>query len=153
MSVLVMYFTRTGNSKRIAEKIKSQINCDVVEIKDDKNWNGILGFIRGGFYCSFWKQTNPIINPDIDIAKYSRIVFISPVWASNVAPAVYSFIMNQKERLNDLTIILSNDGSEIEPAFKKIESKLGIIQHKFGITKKKNNEDEEISKIVDSLIG
>ena len=30
---IIIYFTYTGNTKKIAEKIKEKLNCDILEIK------------------------------------------------------------------------------------------------------------------------
>jgi flavodoxin len=42
MELQVVYFTRTGNSKRVAEKIAKKLNVSIIEIKDNKSWKGIF---------------------------------------------------------------------------------------------------------------
>ncbi|MBC7960795.1 MAG: flavodoxin family protein, partial [Vallitaleaceae bacterium] len=43
--IKVVYFSRTGNSKRVAEKIAQKIGSHVSVLTDDKNWKGLLGYI------------------------------------------------------------------------------------------------------------
>ncbi len=45
----VIYFTRTNNSKRVAEKIADRLSCEVVQITDNINWQGLFGYIKADF--------------------------------------------------------------------------------------------------------
>lgn len=41
MNKLIVYFSYTGNTKMIANKIREKLNCDILEIKkeqDIENW-------------------------------------------------------------------------------------------------------------------
>ena len=46
--ILVVYYSRTGNTRRVAEAISKEIGCDIEEIFDKKNRKGIIGYIRSG---------------------------------------------------------------------------------------------------------
>ena len=48
MKKLVVYYSRTGNTKVVAEKIANQLNADISEIIDRKNRKGRLVFLTGG---------------------------------------------------------------------------------------------------------
>ena len=78
MEPRVLYFTRSGNSERIARKIADLANCGVSRIADDKKWGGIIGFLRGGFYASNKKTTNAQITPEARLSDFSRIVIVGP---------------------------------------------------------------------------
>ncbi len=52
----VAYFTRTNTSKRVAEKIATALSCPCIQITDDKNWKGLFGYIKAGFYSSVHKS-------------------------------------------------------------------------------------------------
>ncbi len=149
--VKVLYFSRNGNSKRIAEKIAQKSGAEMSVITDDKKWKGIFGFIKGGAYASSWKVTTPLLSPVVSWDQYDKIVIVSPVWANNVAPAVYSLLMKEKKIMNKLVLVINNSGSETDSAFSNIETKLGEIPHQFGITKRKNNEDSVINAIIKVL--
>ena len=49
MRKLVAYYSRTGNTKFVAEKIAEQLDADLCEVADKKNWKGKLTFLTGGF--------------------------------------------------------------------------------------------------------
>ena len=60
----VLFFSRTGTSERIATKIADGLELSPIRITDDKNWNGILGFIKGGYYASTNKSVNIKVNDE-----------------------------------------------------------------------------------------
>jgi len=141
MNCRVCYFTLHGNSKRIAEKIAGRAGCGLSQITDDKNWKGVFGFLRGGFYAARSRMTNITVEPDIDFSEYDRVLIVGPVWAGNAVPAVYSILNREKANLHKIGLVLSSGGGETDPVFKRVENKLGAIAFKFGIPKDKVDED------------
>lgn len=85
----IYYFTRTNDSKRIAEQIAKQTNGVVLEIKDSNSYKGIIGFIKAGYMASS-KKLVPAIYDLPELADTIYLCF--PVWASNLPPVVASFI-------------------------------------------------------------
>ncbi len=43
---LVVFYSRTGTTKRVAESISNLLKCDVEEIVDRKNRKGPLGYLK-----------------------------------------------------------------------------------------------------------
>ena len=146
MKCRILYFSLSGNSKRIAEKIAAQAGCEVSRIADDKNWKGVLGFLRGGFYAMRFKMTNPSIEPDVDFNELDRVVIVGPVWAGNAAPAVYSLLNRERLNLKKVCLVLSSGGGDTAPAFKRIEEKIGETSFQFGIPRNKADEDTVVAQ-------
>ena len=48
MKCLVVYYTRTGKTKVVAEKVSAELGADIEEIVDLKKREGKLGWIAGG---------------------------------------------------------------------------------------------------------
>lgn len=151
MNSVVLYFTRSGNSKRIAQKIAEKAGCGLSQITDEKNWKGPFGFLRGGFYAATFRETHPSLSPEVDFSSYDRIAIVGPVWANNAAPAVYSLLIREKAILDKICLVLSSGGGEIEPAFQKVEQKTGTIPFKFGIPKQKADEDRVAGQAAEVL--
>ena len=151
MNCRVLYFTRSGNAKRIALKISEKAGCGISQITDEKNWNGIFGFIRGGFYAHSFRMTHPVVTPDVNFSEYDRIVIVGPVWAGNAVPAVYSLLMREKENLDKVCLVLSSGGGDTIPVFSRLESRMGAIPFKFGIPAGKTDEDEIAAQAAEML--
>jgi len=48
MKILVVFYSRTGATRTVAQKIADLVKGDLEEIKDTRNRAGILGFLRSG---------------------------------------------------------------------------------------------------------
>ena len=49
MKSLVVYYSRSGNTRFVAEKISQEIGGDIEEIIDKKRRNGLVGFVLSGY--------------------------------------------------------------------------------------------------------
>lgn len=88
---LVVYYSRTGNTRVIAESIREVLEADIQEIKDLKDRSGILGFI-GGMIDSKRHPLTEISPPNINLKDYDLIIVGSPGWGVKLTPAINTFI-------------------------------------------------------------
>ena len=151
MKTSVIYFSRTGNSKRIADKIASKLDCQTTELTDDVSWKGIWGWLKGGLYSLNGKTTNVKLSPETEVGEMDTIILVVPLWAGNVAPAGYSFLMKEIKSIKRLFVVIDNDGSDVGKTFSKLEATVGALENKYGITKQSKNEDEVIGKICEAV--
>jgi flavodoxin len=90
MKKLVVFYSRTGTTKKIAQEIARKINADIEEIADLKNRKGILNWIlagRDGMKGSLTK-----VNYSKDPGKYDLIIAGTPVWV-NMVPAIRTYLL------------------------------------------------------------
>lgn len=147
MKTVVLFFTRTGNSKRVATKISNNLGVPSLEITDDKNWHGIWGYLKGGYYASTNKSVN--INVSGDFEKADQYVVVSPLWAGGPSPSIREFLKKvPKEKVN---LVITCKGSDVESALVKYESKEGKLRACFGIVERLNNENQRIEEIINAV--
>jgi flavodoxin len=91
MRSLVVFYSRTGNSKFVAEKVASELNADTEEIVDLKKRRGWLGFIRAEYDATRGKETN-IEKKQKSPKDYDLIVVGTPVWNSRLTPAIRTYL-------------------------------------------------------------
>ncbi|MHA1170806.1 MAG: flavodoxin family protein, partial [Candidatus Heimdallarchaeota archaeon] len=94
MKSLVIYYSKTGNTKLMAESIASEVNAELFEIqraKDIKSSGGFMLYFRGGFE-SMTKKNIRLEKTDIDFSNYDLIFLGTPVWAWRLNPVVRSFL-------------------------------------------------------------
>ncbi len=90
-TTLIVYYSRTGNTRTISESIKDTLGCDIQEIKDLKDRSGILGFIGGMIDV----KKNPMtdISPkEVRVEDYNLLLIGSPGWGGKITPAINTFI-------------------------------------------------------------
>jgi len=84
---LVLYYSRTGNCRAVAQAIGETARCPVQEIKDLKNRAGFWGFISG--MIDIRKRPITDIEPvSVDLSPYDTIYLGSPIWGMRFAPAI-----------------------------------------------------------------
>jgi flavodoxin len=94
---LVVYYTRTGNARFVAETIAAEIGADVEEIVDLKKRSGALGFLSGGSDARRGKKTE-IAPTKKSPTDYDLIIVGTPVWAGRPVPAILTYL-----KKNDLS--------------------------------------------------
>lgn len=91
MKSLVVYYSRTGNAKFVAETVAAELGSDIEEVVDLKKREGKLGWMSAGRDASGGKQTE--IAPTTKNPKdYDFIVIGTPVWAWNPSAAIRTYL-------------------------------------------------------------
>jgi flavodoxin len=88
---LVVYYTRTGNARFVAETIAAEIGADVEEVIDLKKRTGALGFLSGGSDARRGKET-AIAPTKKSPAEYDLVIIGTPVWAGRPTPAILTYL-------------------------------------------------------------
>ena len=144
MSYKVVYFSRSGVSKRVAEKIAKKLSCSSIEITDNMNWKGIIGFLKGGYYAARNKDVEIKINGSI--VESDEIILITPLWAGGPAPAIRTLLKNiPSEKVH---LVVTADGSNVEKSIAKYENKHSKFKSVYGIVKSRNNEEQVIEELI-----
>jgi len=91
MKTLVIYYTRTGNAKFIAETIAAELGADIEEVIDLKSRQGKFGWLSAGRDAMGGKET------EIDQTKrtptdYDLIIIGQPIWAGSPTPAIRTYM-------------------------------------------------------------
>ena len=87
----VIFYSRTGNTKIVAEVIGATFGLPLQEIKDLKDRSGFFGFIGGMIDVRKYPITT--ISPETFNLEDDEVLFIgSPIWGMKFAPAITTFL-------------------------------------------------------------
>lgn len=93
MSKLIIYFTYTGNTKIIADKIKEKLNCDILEIKTvtpySEDYDTVVNDEQNSEASNHLPEIKDI---NIDLSHYDEIILGTPVWWYRPVPAIRTFL-------------------------------------------------------------
>ena len=93
MSKLVVYFSYTGNTRMIANKIKEKLNCDILEIKTVVPYSNDYDTVVNDEHNSEARNYLPEIQDiSLDLSKYNEIILGTPVWWYRPVPAIRTFL-------------------------------------------------------------
>ncbi|WP_297980329.1 flavodoxin [uncultured Methanobrevibacter sp.] len=124
MSTLVVYYSRTDVTKKLAEAIQSKLNCDIEEIVSKVNYQGKIGFARGGKDAISEKIVD-LEDLKFDPADYDLVYLGVPVWASKAANPMISYIKQNEGKFNNVKFFATAGGSGFEGTFKQMEEYVG----------------------------
>ncbi len=126
MKTLIIYYSRSGITKRAAMALSVALKCEIEEIKDRKNRSGLIGLLKAGMDSVLGKITK-IRDIEKDIAGYDLVIIGGPVWASTVCPAVRTFLLQYMDQLKEVAFFCTEGGSCGRRAFRTMEK---IIEKK-----------------------
>jgi len=110
MRSLVVYYSRSGTTKKAATAFSRVLGSDIEEIIDLKNRKGVIGWLSAGKDANLKKLTE-IKKTKKDPSKYKLIVIGTPVWAFTLTPAIRTFIAKKCRKLRKVAFFCTNDGS------------------------------------------
>lgn len=122
MNKLIVYFSYTGNTKMIANKIKEKLDCDILEIKTvipySKDYNTVVNDEQNSESSNHLPE---IQNINVDISKYDEIILGTPVWWYRPVPAIRTFLTQNDLSGKTIKPFATNAGW-LGKTFKEIES-------------------------------
>lgn len=122
--ILVTYYSRSGTTKNIGGMISDILKCDLEEIHDTKKRKGFLGFIIAG-RDSMFKRETVIESIKKDPAEYDLVIIGTPVWASNLTPAIRTYINSNKDKFKQVAFFNTLGGSDGEKVLDIMEELCG----------------------------
>ena len=112
MKTLVVFYSRTGTTKAVAERLVEALGCDSEEIVDTKNRRGSIGFLRSG-YDAVKRRLTTIKPTRRDPSEYNLVVVGTPVWVGTFSAAVRTYLyLNQNLPENVAFFCTYGRGSE-----------------------------------------
>lgn len=148
MTDLVIYYSRTGNTRTVAQIIAEQKNAQLLEIKDRKNRSGPIRYLQGAFDAMRNKTTN-IEYKAVNLMDYDTVYIGTPVWASNPTPAINEFVeQNDFTGVNTVvfaTMMSSGGDATTRNLSGDITNKGGNIIRSFSLAIKKDTDIKKLT--------
>ena len=157
MNAIVVYYSRTGTTKKAAEAIAKALGCDIEEIVDTQKRSGIGGWLRSGRQAM--KEETTTLEPlKKDISKYDLVIIGTPIWAGKMSVPTLTFITQNKATFKDVAFFYTSGGKDNEPkVFPVMETVCGKEpKAALGLRTKEVKKDlflEKVHVFVKSLSG
>ncbi|MBW6410005.1 flavodoxin [Clostridium weizhouense] len=119
---LIVYYSYTNNTKKIAEKIQMATGADICEIETVKPYTGDYNSVVEQGKQEVDRGFKPAIKPlNVNLGDYDTIIIGTPVWWYTYAPSVATFL--SKYDLSGKTIIpFATNGGWIGHTLKDIQN-------------------------------
>jgi flavodoxin len=149
MRSLVVFYSRTGNSKFVAENVASELGADTEEVIDLKNRTGRLGFLKAGYDATRSKETT-VEKTKKSPRNYDLIIIGTPVWNSRLTPAIRTYLKENDLSQKKIALFSTCSGRGCEKTLAMMKSLIpnADIVGELGITKTIENRAETERKII-----
>jgi len=130
---LVIYYSRTGNTRFIGEQIAKITQGDVEELLDKKNRKGLWGYLISG--------RDAVLNKAADLfdlkknpAEYDLIFVGTPNWAYNITPAIRAYLQKYNLEGKHVALFTTQESMGAEKVFntlRRLIPKAEIVSEKY----------------------
>ncbi|WP_297824908.1 flavodoxin [uncultured Methanobrevibacter sp.] len=140
MKSLVAYYSRTNTTKKLAESIANSVNADIEEVKPKVNYQGKIGFARGGKDALQAKIVD-LEDLKYDPADYDVVYLGAPVWAGKAANPLISYIKQNEGKFSNVKFFITAGGEGFDGALKQLEEATTKPQKTLSLTTKEVKKD------------
>lgn len=124
---LVAFFSASGNTKRVAEKLAAAIDSDLYEIKPDVPYTSADLNWRDRHSRSSVEMNDPSSRPELadyhaNIAGYDRIFLGFPIWWYTAPTIVRSFLESYDFTGKTIILFATSGGSGLGKTAKELAS-------------------------------
>ncbi len=120
MKSLVVYYSRTNVTKKLAENIAQKTDADIEEIRPKVNYQGKMGYIRGGKDAISAKIID-LEDLKFDPSEYDVVYLGAPVWASKAANPMITYMKLNEGKFSNVKFFITAGGSGFDSALKQME--------------------------------
>jgi len=110
MKTIVVFYSRTGNTKFVAEQIASELGAEIEEVVDLKNREGKMGWLSAGRDATGNKETQ-IGETEKNLDTYELVVVGTPVWAWGPSAAIRTFLSKHSFAGKKVALFFTMDGN------------------------------------------
>ena len=121
MKTLVVYYTRTGNSKFAAETIAAELEADTEEVIDMKKRQGTLGWLSAGKDAGSAKETQ-IAQTKRSPVDYDLIIVAQPIWNGSPTPAIRTYLNKNDLSGKKVALFFSDATTGLDKAVEKTKA-------------------------------
>jgi flavodoxin len=124
MKILIVFYSRTNTTKKIAQELAGQLGADTEEIISVKNYQGPFGYLAAGREATLKKPAK--IQPTIkNPADYDLVIIGTPIWSFNVSSPVRAYLKQNKNNFKKAAFFCAMGGSGDKKAFAEMENICG----------------------------
>ena len=152
--ILVAYYSRTGNTRKIASEVAAALRADVDEISDFEDRSGIRGYLRSGRQA-FWHRVVPLRPLRFQPGGYDLVVIGTPIWNVSLPSPVRAYLREHRRAIRASAFFCTCGGMGMERVFQQMSdesgqspiAKLVVFEAKLDTPEARNDVREFVAKV------
>lgn len=124
MKTLVVFYSRTGTTKKVALEIANKLGAEIEEIKDTVNRSGVKGYLVSG-RDAMKKRLTTLELTTKNPADFDLVIIGTPIWGWNMSVPVRTYITEKKGDFKKVAFFCTMGGTGDDKAFAEMEQIIG----------------------------
>ena len=122
MKTLCLYYSRTGKTKSIMERMAKMLEADLFEYTDGKDRSGVKGYLASCVDCFRPMPSVSVVGTEPEWDKYDRVIVAMPTWSEMPCVIGKAFLKQYSGKFNgDLYLVVSHMAkTDYDRAIRKI---------------------------------
>lgn len=155
MKKLIVFYSLTEYTKKMAEYIKKKTDADILEIKPVKECKkrGIKKLFFGGMQVVMRKKP-PLKKYEINLEDYDCLILGSPIWVGTFTPPIRTFMTENKIKNKKVALFIShnsNKGKSFEKWQREIPENQFIAEIDWNSKKDFSTIKENLDKFCEAI--
>ncbi len=121
---LIVHYSRSGHTRKVAEAIADQLGCDVDEVHELRSRRGVFGYFRSAREA-LREQLVEIEPCSHDLGDYELVILGTPVWAGNLSSPLRSYVARFRGGFPDVAFFCTQGGRGSDKVFSRLEALTG----------------------------
>jgi len=122
--ILIVYYSKSGHTKKIAEELASLCNADIEAIKPyndgDSGWRCLSAIIATGM-----RKGSAIEHQKYNPGDYDLVILGTPIWMWKTTSFTSQYIEENTKRIRNVAFFCTEGGSGDDKAFRQMAESLG----------------------------
>ncbi len=148
----MVYYSRTGTTKRLAEELSRNLGCDIEAIVSKVSYRYFTGWLKAGRNAmrGFTDELEPIRS---DLGSYDVVIIGTPIWAGTIASPVRALLAKDGHGIRRTAFFVTSGGEDRDETFRAMERAYGKPPlARLGLRKREVMKGDTSAK-VDAFIG
>ncbi|MGZ7049881.1 MAG: flavodoxin family protein [Methanobacterium sp.] len=144
----MVFYSRTGTTRRVAEEIRENLDGDMEELRDKRNRSGAAGYMRS--LINALRRT-PADLEDIknDPSIYELVIIGTPIWAGKISTPIRAYITQNQAKFNNVAFFATAGSNSFEGAFAEMKELIGTPLAEMGFRTKEVKNGSYKSKVAE----
>ena len=126
MKTLVVYFSRSGVTKALAEQIARGCAADIEPVKDLTVRDGLFGYLKSLLQAA-WHREALIGSSEYSPGDYELIVLGTPIWCWNMSSPIRSYIKRYQGQFRRVALFCTYGGAGQEKVLADMQALCVVV--------------------------
>ena len=152
MTNKIIYYSYSGVTRGIAEKIQSRCGGELIEVTAEHPYSTVTAYSKG-CYRAMKGEADAVIPETIDVSTSDLIVIGTPVWAFRAAPPVNGAVQALTGCDGKSAVIFATCGADAKDTLTHIEEALTAKGVQVRVKMVLDRNDVKDTRKIDALVA